>query len=158
MRKYHKCYLSIGSNLGDRRHNCLEAIRLIEAEGIKVVKRSSLYETKPWGLKDQPDFINMVVCAETSLSPEELLKKLKFIEKKMGRKESKRWGPRLIDIDILFYDDLVIDSPELKIPHPYIKEREFVLLPLSEIEPEFVHPVLKKTVRELYRELQRAKA
>lgn len=130
----------------------------MEAEGIKVVKRSSLYETKPWGLKAQPDFINMVVCAETGISPEELLKKLKFIEKKMGRKESKRWGPRLIDIDILFYDDLVIDSPELKIPHPYIKEREFVLLPLSEIEPEFVHPVLKKTVRELYRELQRARA
>lgn len=142
-------YIGIGSNLGNREENCLKAIRLMEEQGIKVVKRSSLYETEPWGVKDQPMFINMVIEAETELTPQELLRVLKSIESAMGRVETKRWGPRLIDLDILFYDDMILDTPELRIPHPYIHERPFVLRPLGEIAPELEHPVLKKKIKEL---------
>lgn len=142
-------YIGIGSNLGNREENCLKAIRLMEEQGIKVVKRSSLYETEPWGVKDQPMFINMVIEAETELTPQELLKALKSIESSMGRTETKRWGPRLIDLDILFYNDMIINTPELRIPHPYIHERPFVLRPLGEIAPELEHPVLKKKIKEL---------
>ncbi len=142
-------YVGIGSNLGNREENCLKAIRLMEEQGIKVVKRSSLYETEPWGVKDQPMFINMVIEAETELGPEELLTVLKSIESAMGRTETKRWGPRVIDLDILFYNNLILDTPELRIPHPYIQERPFVLTPLGEIAPELEHPVLKKKIKEL---------
>lgn len=142
-------YIGIGSNLGNREENCLKAIRLMEEQGIKVLKRSSLYETEPWGVKDQPMFINMVIEAETELTPQELLRVLKSIESAMGRVETKRWGPRLIDLDILFYDDMILDTPELRIPHPYIHERPFVLRPLGEIAPELEHPVLKKKIKEL---------
>lgn len=147
-------YIGIGSNLGSREENCLEALRLISAKVGRITKRSSMHETEPWGVLEQPKFINMVVEAESGLEPPGLLRALKEIEDKIGREETYRWGPRIIDLDILFYDDLVIDTPELKIPHPLIHEREFILKPLSEITPDKVHPVLKKTVKELLAEVQ----
>lgn len=150
-------HIGIGSNIGDRRDNCMKAIKNIENHDINIKKISSPYETKPWGIKDQPDFINMTVEAETSLSPEELLKVLKDIEKEMGREDSVRWGPRLIDLDILFYDDRVIDIENLRIPHPLLYKRDFVLLPLSEIAPDKIHPLFKKTVKQLKEEMKNDK-
>ncbi|RME63560.1 MAG: 2-amino-4-hydroxy-6-hydroxymethyldihydropteridine diphosphokinase, partial [Nitrospirae bacterium] len=119
----------------------------------EVIKVSGLYYTKPWGYEDQPEFVNLAVEAETDLSPEELLKRVKTIERALGREDTFRWGPRVVDIDILFYDNLVIETDTLKIPHPYIAERDFVLLPMAEIAPQFVHPTLKKDIKTLLREL-----
>lgn len=142
-------YIGIGSNLGNREENCLNAVALLSEEGIVVRRRSSLYETGPWGVTDQPRFINMAVAAETGLDPLMLLKVLKEIEHRLGRQDAKRWGPRIIDLDILLYDDLILEDPSLQIPHPLMHERDFVLRPLAEIAPDKVHPVLKKTVAEL---------
>ncbi len=142
-------YIGIGSNLGSREDNCERAIELIAENSIKILKRSSMIETEPWGVKDQPKFINMALEVETKKSPQDLFFILKDIEKAMGRTETEHWGPRIIDLDILFYDDLILKTPELEIPHPFIQERDFVLKPLCEIAPEKIHPVLGKTVREL---------
>jgi len=139
--------------MGDKRANCLRAVGLMSSSGIVVTKKSSLYETEPWGLKEQPLFMNMAVAAETDMPPESLLAALKDIEKKMGRLETTRWGPRCIDLDILFYDNIIFTEKDLCIPHPLLHQREFVLLPLSEIAPDKWHPVLKKTVRQLREEL-----
>lgn len=143
-------YIGIGSNLGDREDNCERAIKLLEAGDIKVEKRSSMIETEPWGAEDQPKFINMAVEIETDLEPVELLSLLKKIECEIGRRPAERWGPRIIDLDILLYDDLIIKMPKLEIPHPHIAEREFVLKPLSEIAPDKIHPVLKKSIKDLF--------
>lgn len=148
-----KLYIGIGSNLGDRRANCRHAVELMNESGMVIIKESSLCETEPWGLKEQPPFVNMAVMAETSLSPESALEALKWIEKKMGRQETARWGPRCIDLDILFYDDIIMTGNSLCIPHPLLHQREFVLLPLCEIAPDKLHPVLKKTVRQLREEV-----
>ncbi|MDA8106255.1 MAG: 2-amino-4-hydroxy-6-hydroxymethyldihydropteridine diphosphokinase [Nitrospiraceae bacterium] len=145
-------YIGIGSNVGNRRYHCLKAVELLEQNGQKVSKISSLYETEPWGVKDQPPFINMAVEIETAFPPKKLLGLLKKIEKKMGRKKTVRWGPRVIDLDILFYDDLTVNDDDLVIPHPFMHIRAFVLEPLSEIAPEIVHPVLRKKVAALLRE------
>ena len=142
-------YIGIGTNLGNREKNCRKALEGLEEIGIRVTKRSSLYETDPWGVKDQPPFINMAVETETALLPADLLEKLKAIETTMGREKTYRWGPRVIDLDILFYDDLVVDTGSLKIPHPRLHERAFVLEPLSEIAPEFIHPVMGRSIKEL---------
>ena len=142
-------YIGIGSNIGDRRMNCETAIARLGNEGVHVTKRSSMIETTPWGAADQPDFINMAVEADTSLSPVGLLRLLKGIEAAMGRETAKRWGPRLIDLDILLYDDLVISTEELIVPHPHMHERDFVLIPMTEINPAAVHPLLKKTMAEI---------
>lgn len=142
-------YISIGSNLGDREENCRKAIKLIEIKGIAVRKQSRMYETEPWGIKDQPKFINMAIEVETDKKPEELLRVLEEIEKEIGRKETVKWGPRIIDLDILFYDDLILKTPDLEIPHPLLHEREFVLKPLCEIAPDKKHPVTGKTVKEM---------
>ena len=141
--------IGIGSNLGDKEGNCKTAIERLSKNGIAVKKISSPYRTKPWGVEDQPDFVNMAVKAETNINPSELLPILKTIEKEMGRQDGVRWGPRLIDLDLLFYDDLVFSCDELAIPHPLLHEREFVLLPMTEIAAEFVHPVLKATIKQL---------
>jgi 2-amino-4-hydroxy-6-hydroxymethyldihydropteridine diphosphokinase len=146
-------YIGIGSNVGNRESNCRMAIERLNEKGIEVKKTSSMYETEPWGFKDQPKFINMVIEAETRLEPERLLIVLKDIEKEMGRKETVKWGPRIIDLDILFYNDKIINQDELQIPHPYLHKRDFVLVPLSEIAPNKTHPILKKTIKELMEEL-----
>ncbi len=147
-------YLGIGSNLGQRENNCRKAIEHLTDAGVKVKKQSKPVETKPWGVEDQPAFINMAAMAETSLEPLELLSELKAIEKAMGRDmEAGRWAPRLIDLDILLYDDIVLETPELIIPHPLMHERAFVLAPLAEIAPYMMHPVLNKTVSQLLGEL-----
>lgn len=146
-------YIGIGSNLGNREDNCEKAITLLIENGITVTKRSSMIETTPWGVKDQSKFINMAIEIETSLLPDELLSVLKKIEVETGRTPSVRWGPRIIDLDILFYEDLVMKTPELEIPHPGASSRDFVLKPLAEIAPELIHPVLKKSVRELLHSL-----
>lgn len=141
--------IGIGSNLGNREENCRDALRLISEKAGTLIKQSSMYETQPWGVKDQPEFINMAVEINTWAEPGILLSVLKEIEKQLGRTKTSRWGPRTLDLDILFYNDLVIDTPDLRIPHPLMHVREFVLKPLSEIAPEKAHPVLKKTVKEL---------
>ncbi len=145
-------YIGIGSNLGDREGTCLKALEELEKRRIEVTKKSSRYETEPWGVRDQPKFINMVVEADTDLTPGGVLRVIKEIEKNLGRRETRRWGPRVVDLDILLYNDLVVDEPDLRIPHPHMHERDFVLKPLSEIAPEAIHPLLKKTVREMLSE------
>jgi 2-amino-4-hydroxy-6-hydroxymethyldihydropteridine diphosphokinase len=145
-------FLSLGSNLGDRWKNLERAIKELSSLG-KVLKVSQFYETKPYGYFDQPDFLNAALLLETHLEPETLLHRIKEIEKNMGREDNGRWRERIIDIDIIFYDDLVIDTPRIKIPHPETPYREFVLKPLKEIAPTMIHPVLKKTVEELFKEL-----
>ena len=148
-----KVYIGIGSNLGNREENCEKAIGLLLENGITVTRMSSMVETEPWGVTEQEKFINTAVEGRTDMGPEELLAALKKIEFDMGRLPSARWGPRLVDLDILFYDDLVMKTDDLEIPHRDIKERGFVLKPLAEIAPGKVHPVLKKSVRELLEEL-----
>ena len=141
-------YLALGTNLGDRPANLRAAMEALSPE-IKVLAESKVYETPPWGYETQPAFLNMAVKCETALEPESLLKRLKQLEVQLGREQSFRWGPRLIDIDILFYNDLILESESLTIPHPRLHERAFVLVPLADIAPDFIHPVLKKTIKEL---------
>lgn len=140
--------LGLGSNLGDRARNIYTALERLRAR-IRLDQISSLYETEPVGPVDQPWFLNLVCSGQTDLSPEALLHLAKTIEREMGRKEGLRFGPRLIDIDILFYDDLVISTAQLEIPHPRVHERAFTLIPLSEIVPDLVHPLLSMTIQEL---------
>lgn len=144
----HVVYLALGSNIGNRAQNLKEAIAALSPQ-MEVKARSAVYETPPWGFEDQEKFLNQAVRVETYLKPEQLIKHLKRLEVALGRKESFQNGPRLIDIDILFYDDLVLFSPALTIPHPHLHERGFVLVPLMDIASDFVHPVKKKSIREL---------
>jgi GTP cyclohydrolase-4 len=144
----HQVYLSLGANLGDRQGNILQALQYVQARA-SITKVSSFYETEPVGYLDQPKFFNIACALETELSPGDLLHLLKWIEKRMGRRESFRNAPRPIDIDILFYDDLVLESPDLCIPHPRLQDRAFVLVPMAEIAPGLVHPVLNMTVTEM---------
>jgi 2-amino-4-hydroxy-6-hydroxymethyldihydropteridine diphosphokinase len=145
-------YLGLGTNLGDRKQNINKAIEAISLK-MSISKQSSLYETTAWGYTNQPDFLNQVIQVETNLSPLRLLNFLKKTEVELGRVENFRYGPRLIDIDILFYDDLIKTTSRLQIPNQRIPERAFVLVTLNEIAPGFVHPVLKKTIAELLAEL-----
>jgi len=149
-----RVFIGIGSNLGERRANCLRAVSELQKMGIKIIRQSSMIETEPWGVAEQPRFINMVVEAETDLTPEALLQRLKDCERRLGRTESYLWGPRLIDLDILFYNDMVIDTGELKIPHPEIPHRDFVLIPMCELAPHMRHPSLGKNMRELLHTLK----
>ena len=149
-RCWHTVYLSFGSNLFDREKNIKEAIgRLGASFGCRTVRCSELIETEPWGVADQPDFLNCALELKTCLEPMELLRLLKKTERDGGREPGLKWGARIIDIDILLYDNLVYSSEELKIPHPYMHEREFMLEPLSEIAPDAIHPLKNKFIREL---------
>jgi 2-amino-4-hydroxy-6-hydroxymethyldihydropteridine diphosphokinase len=144
----HTVYIALGTNLGDRLANLRAAIESMPPE-IHVLAESHVYETPPWGYENQPAFLNMVLKAETDLEPALLLNHLKLLEVELGREQSFHWGPRLIDLDILFYDDLVLDSPPLVIPHPRLHERAFVLVPLADVAPDLIHPVLDLPVHEL---------
>jgi 2-amino-4-hydroxy-6-hydroxymethyldihydropteridine diphosphokinase len=148
----HAVYLSLGTNLGNRLVNLKHALERLK-EFCKVVASSSVYETDPWGYKDQPIFYNQVVKIETVLEPIQLLQAIKKIELVMGRIPTFKYGPRLIDIDILLYDKLVMNSPELKIPHPQLKSRAFVLSPLEEIAPDLVIPGEKVDIETLNQEV-----
>lgn len=134
-------YLGLGSNLGDKRKNIEKAIALLKKE-VKVTKISSFFESKAVGYMAQPDFVNAVAEIKTSYPPKKLLNSIKKIEKALGRKRAIRWGPRLIDIDILFYDEIEMNSPRLTLPHPRLLERQFVLKPLAEIAPKIYQKVL----------------
>jgi 2-amino-4-hydroxy-6-hydroxymethyldihydropteridine diphosphokinase len=143
-------FLSLGTNLGDRLANLRAAlVALRAAPGIRLLTQSRIYETPAWGYEDQPPFLNMAVEAETDLEPRLLLTRLKSLEADLGRIPTFHWGPRLIDIDILFYGDLVLNTPELVIPHPRLQERAFVLVPLADLAPGLLHPVLHQTVAQL---------
>lgn len=148
----HTAYIALGTNLGERLSNLRVALQSMLPE-ITVLAESHVYETPPWGYEDQPAFLNMVVKAETDLEPESLLEHLKQLEARLGRAQSFRWGPRLIDLDILFYNDLVIDTPPLIIPHPHLHERAFVMVPLADVAPNLRHPLLQQNTFELLAQL-----
>nr|WP_294874182.1 2-amino-4-hydroxy-6-hydroxymethyldihydropteridine diphosphokinase [uncultured Pedobacter sp.] len=150
-----KVYLLLGSNLGEREQLIEDAIKQIANEIGEVFIRSSVYETEAWGNEDQPSFLNIALGVETKLTPIEVLNKALEIELELGRVRHEKWGSRLIDIDLIFYDDIVVDmGAELQIPHPQMQYRKFVLEPLAEIVPDYMHPVLKMTVREVLERLR----
>lgn len=150
------CYISVGSNMGNRLLNIKKALKLLGSnKGVVIKKRSPLYETKAVGPQPQGDFLNGAIEIETMLSADDLLSLLKSIELAIGRQKDKvRWGPRPVDLDILFYDNVIRQDTNLKIPHPLLAEREFVLRPLSDIAADFLHPVFNKTVGQLYKDLK----
>lgn len=145
----HIVYLALGTNLGNRAANLKAAIDSLEPQ-MHVLKKSPIYETPPWGYEDQAAFLNMAIKADTYVEPLPLLKHLKRLEIVLGRVPSVQNGPRLIDIDLLFYDDRIVFTEGIIVPHPRLHERGFVLVPMNDIAPDFIHPVLKKTIRELF--------
>ena len=143
-------YLGLGANLGDRQDNLQAALRLLSvAQGVEIVRCSQVYETEPWGVADQPKFLNCVADAAVTLEPEALLVLCKEVESEVGRTAGPRWGPRYIDVDILLYGSQNIDLPDLEIPHPRLHMRAFALAPLAELDPEAWHPILERTVGDL---------
>jgi len=143
-------YLSLGSNIGNREEYIRKAISSLRNLG--DMKCSSIYETAPWGNVKQEDFLNSVCLIKTDKSASEIFSFTNYIEKSLERERIKKWGPRTIDIDVLFYGDRIIHTSEIEIPHPNITSRKFVLIPLNEIAPDFVHPVFKKTVKQMLKE------
>jgi len=147
-----RVYISLGSNVGDRWVHLMHALEGIH-QHVAVDLVSPVYETEPWGYTEQPRFLNLVISGYTQLSPHELLHELKAIERRLGRRPTFRFGPRVIDLDILFYNTLVLETPELVIPHPLLHQRAFVLVPLNDIAPDLWHPRLRRRVRDLLAEL-----
>jgi 2-amino-4-hydroxy-6-hydroxymethyldihydropteridine diphosphokinase len=151
----HIAYIGIGSNLGDKIAHCEKAIsEILKIDQHKLLGRSSFFNTRPIGYTAQDWFVNSVIKIETDLEPIDLYRMLKTIETRLGRKETFRGGPRVIDLDLLLFDDRRIETEELQVPHPRFHERQFVLIPLSEIDPNLIHPILKKTVGELLEEIK----
>jgi len=151
----HIVYIGIGSNVGDKAYQCEQGISEIQKlDRHRLLARSSLYKTQPIGYTEQDWFINLVIKIETEMDAPALLSSLKEIESQFGRVKTLRWGPRTIDLDILFFDAHQIQTDELIVPHPLIQDRQFVLVPLAEIDPNLTHPVLKKTVKELLERLK----
>jgi 2-amino-4-hydroxy-6-hydroxymethyldihydropteridine diphosphokinase len=148
-------YLSLGSNIGDRVKNLGRALELLE-DAVQIQRVSSVWETEPWGLSDQPWFLNIVCRGETDLSPHQLIGLIEKIERQLGRRRTIRYGPRTIDIDILLYNERIVRDPGLEIPHPRLAERAFVLFPLSEVAPDAIHPATGKSVDEMLAELDNA--
>ena len=147
-------YIGVGSNLGDKLHNCRKAIELIDnIEGCTVMKQSGFYRTEPVGVASQDWYVNGVICVETGLSAQDLLKSLLSIETHMGRMRKKKWESRIIDLDILLFENHVIDEKTLTIPHPLMHMRKFVLMPMVQLDPDLVHPVLGRTMSELFDDL-----
>ena len=147
-------FIALGSNLGDKASNMKEALQRLAQRGVTVCKVSDFMATRPYGVTDQPDFLNAVAEIKTDNSPTELLRVLLQVEQEMGRKRVRHWGERNIDLDLLLYDDQIINLPDLKVPHPDMQNRDFVLRPLAQIAPDTVHPVLRKTIKQLWKELQ----
>lgn len=144
-----RLYLLLGANLSDRQHTLVQAReQLIQRVGT-VLQTSPIYETAAWGLTNQPAYLNQVLLLETARSPETVLAETQVIEQALGRVRAERWGARVIDIDLLFYNDLILNTPDLTLPHPYLHLRRFTLQPLADIVPNLVHPVLKQTIRQL---------
>jgi 2-amino-4-hydroxy-6-hydroxymethyldihydropteridine diphosphokinase len=151
--KVHLLYLLLGSNLGEKKKQLDQAMDLIGEMIGQVTKQSSVYETEPWGFSSENIFLNRALQIHTLLSPEEVMQKIHEIEKQFGReRKGIGYSSRFLDIDILFYDERVLDQDELKIPHPLIQERKFVLVPLDEIAHELIHPVLRKDIGQLLRD------
>ncbi len=149
-KKYINVFLGLGSNVGDRAASLRAAYDLIHRTIGRVAKYSHVYETEPWGNKEQETFLNQVIMINTTLDPRELLEAITKVERHLGRVKKEKWGPRIIDIDILFYGKRIIRDKGLDIPHPELHKRAFVLVPLLEIAPELEHPLLKKPIDELY--------
>lgn len=145
-----KCYLLLGGNLGNKEENLRQAVGLLEEKLCSTAKKSSIFITAAWGNENQPEFYNQAIEISTSFSAKEVLKTALEVEELLGRKRTNdKWQERTIDIDILFYNDEILDLPELKIPHPFIQERKFVLVPMNEIASEFIHPIFKKKITQL---------
>jgi 2-amino-4-hydroxy-6-hydroxymethyldihydropteridine diphosphokinase len=147
-------FLLLGSNLGDRKQYLQQAIMHIAYDIAPTIKISSVYETESWGKTDEPDYLNMVIELETELSAQTILKKILSIEEAMGRKREEKWGSRIIDIDILYYNTAIINEPGLHVPHPELHNRRFTLEPLAEIAPDFIHPILNKNSLQLKNDLK----
>ena len=147
-------YLLLGTNLGDKKTNLNKALQEIASRIGEVKKQSSVYETDAWGKTDQAAFLNMVVTVDTSLSPLQILEQISLIEQTLGRVRVHKWRERIIDIDLLYYGEMVINLPTLKVPHPEISRRRFTLVPLNEIASEFLHPILHKTQNQLLKACQ----
>ena len=146
-------YIALGSNLGDKEKNLRRALLLLTQQGVEIVRVSNFLSTEPYGVTDQPQFLNAVACVRTSLAPLALLDVLLATELAMGRVRLRHWGERNIDLDLLLYEDVVLDTQRLRLPHPDMQNRDFVLLPIAEIAPELKHPTLQKTIYELKEDL-----
>ncbi|WGS66107.1 2-amino-4-hydroxy-6-hydroxymethyldihydropteridine diphosphokinase [Marinitoga aeolica] len=148
--------IALGSNVGNRLNNIKRAIELL-SKYVEIIKISNIYETEPWGYTEQDTFLNACVLINTELEPYELLKICKNIEKDLKRKQRFKWGPREIDLDIIYYGDLVLEKDDLNIPHKHMFERDFVIVPLNDISPDWKHPIFNKTIKERYDEIDKSK-
>lgn len=141
-----RVYIAFGSNMGDRYKAVEDAFILIEKSEMKITKKSKIYETEPYGYTDQPAFINGALEVETGLTCRQVLERLLSIELELGRVREFKWGPRIIDLDIIFFNDEIYDEEDLKVPHPDMHNRDFVIKPLNDICPDYIHPILKKSI------------